>query len=248
MIVYPAIDLRQGYCVRLVQGEASRERIYSQDPVAAARTWEEQGAQWLHVVNLDGALGDDAGANLAALKGILGAVGARVQFGGGLRTADDVGRLLDAGVSRAVLGTVAVRAPAVVEEALARFGPERVVVGIDARGGRVATHGWRETSDLAAVDLARQVAALGVQRIIYTDILRDGMLTGPNVEATRRLAEQTGMAVIASGGVGSLEDIRALASGPATSIEGVIVGMALYEGCFTLAEAIAAASAGAEGA
>jgi len=241
MTVYPAIELRQGRCVRLVQGEASKERVYSQDPVAVARIWEEQGAQWLHVVNLDGALGDDAGANLTALKGILGAVGARVQFGGGVRTADDIRRLLEVGVSRVILGTVAVRAPAVVEEALARFGPERLVVGIDARGGRVATHGWRKTSDISAVDLAQQMGALGVERVVYTDIQRDGMLTGPNVEATRHLAKQTGLSVIASGGVGSLQDIRALAPYHARGIEGVIVGMALYEGRFTLAEAIAAA-------
>jgi len=129
----------------------------------------------------------------------------------------------------------------VVEEALARFGPERLVVGIDARGGRVATHGWRKTSDISAVDLAQQMGALGVERVVYTDIQRDGMLTGPNVEATRHLAKQTGLSVIASGGVGSLQDIRALAPYHARGIEGVIVGMALYEGRFTLAEAIAAA-------
>jgi len=243
MIVYPAIDLRRGRCVRLVQGEASRERVYAEDPAAMARTWEEQGARWLHVVNLDGALGNEASANLAALADILDEVGVPVQFGGGLRTLEDVQRMLDAGVCRVILGTVAVRDPKLVTEALARFGSERIVVGIDARGGRVATHGWREISEISVLDLAHQMERRGVRRIVYTDVQRDGMLNGINVEATRRLAEETGLSVIASGGVGSLDDIRALTSVGEERIEGVIVGMALYEGRFSLAEAIAAADA-----
>lgn len=245
MIVYPAIDLRGGRCVRLVQGQASRERVYSADPAAMAQTWEQQGARWLHVVNLDGALGDQGAANMAALSAILAGIEVPVQFGGGLRSADDVARLLDAGVARVVLGTVAVREPDVVVDVLARFGPQRIAVGIDARDGRVATHGWLEISDVLAVDLARQMAELGVERIVYTDIQRDGMLTGPNVEATQQLAEETGLAAIASGGVGSLDDIRTLAAHTSAGIEGVIVGMALYEGRFTLADAIAAATAAA---
>ncbi|MGI6380598.1 MAG: 1-(5-phosphoribosyl)-5-[(5-phosphoribosylamino)methylideneamino]imidazole-4-carboxamide isomerase [Anaerolineae bacterium] len=239
MIVYPAIDLRNGRCVRLVQGQASQERVYAADPAAMAQTWEEQGAEWLHLVNLDGALGDQAAANMAAVSAILARVRVPVQFGGGLRSVDDAARLLDAGVARVVLGTVAVRQPDVVEEALARFGPARIAVGIDAREGRVATHGWLETSDVLALDLAQQMAQLGVERIVYTDIQRDGTLTGPNLEATRRLAQQSGLAVIASGGVSSLEDIRALAQQASSGIEGIIVGMALYEKRFTLTEALA---------
>jgi len=204
-----------------------------------AQTWEEQGAEWLHLVNLDGALGDQAAANMAAVSAILARVRVPVQFGGGLRSVDDAARLLDAGVARVVLGTVAVRQPDVVEEALARFGPARIAVGIDAREGRVATHGWLETSDVLALDLAQQMAQLGVERIVYTDIQRDGTLTGPNLEATRRLAQQSGLAVIASGGVSSLEDIRALAQQASSGIEGIIVGMALYEKRFTLTEALA---------
>jgi len=239
MNVYPAIDLRNGRCVRLVQGQASQERVYAADPAAMAQTWEEQGAEWLHLVNLDGALGDQAAANMAAVSAILARVRVPVQFGGGLRSVDDAARLLDAGVARVVLGTVAVRQPDVVEEALARFGPARIAVGIDAREGRVATHGWLETSDVLALDLAQQMAQLGVERIVYTDIQRDGTLTGPNLEATRRLAQQSGLAVIASGGVSSLEDIRALAQQASSGIEGIIVGMALYEKRFTLTEALA---------
>ncbi|MGC9359217.1 MAG: 1-(5-phosphoribosyl)-5-[(5-phosphoribosylamino)methylideneamino]imidazole-4-carboxamide isomerase [Anaerolineae bacterium] len=247
MIVYPAIDLRRGRCVRLAQGRADRERVYAKDPAAVARTWEEQGARWLHVVNLDGALGDESAANLAALARILEAVDAAVQFGGGLRTLADVRRVLDMGVTRAVLGTVAVRDPGMVAEALERFGSERIVVGIDASHGLVATHGWRQMSDMAALDLAREMESLGVDRVVYTDIQRDGMLGGVNVEATRRLAEATSLSVIASGGVGSLDDVRALASIGKGRVEGVIVGMALYEGRFSLSEAIAVANA-AEGA
>ncbi len=239
MIVYPAIDLRNGRCVRLVQGQASRERVYAADPAAMARTWEEQGAEWLHLVNLDGALGDHAAANMAAVSAILASIKVPVQFGGGLRSVDDAARLLNAGVARVVLGTVAVRQPDVVEEALARFGPASIAVGIDARKGRVATHGWLETSDVHALDLAQRMARLGVERIVYTDIQRDGTLAGPNIEATRRLAQESGLAVIASGGVSSLDDIRALAQQSSCGIEGVIVGMALYEKRFTLTEALA---------
>ncbi len=242
MIVYPAIDLRGGRCVRLIQGQASQERVYSADPAAMAQAWEQQGAQWLHLVNLDGALGDQAAANMAALSAILASVTIPAQFGGGLRSIDDVARLLDAGVARVILGTVAVREPDMVAEAVARFGPARIAVGIDARDGRVATHGWLETSDVLAVDLARQMAEVGVERIVYTDIQRDGTLTGPNVEATRHLAQRSGLAVIASGGVSALEDIRTLASQASAGIEGVIVGMALYEKRFTLAEANAVAN------
>ena len=247
MIVFPAIDLRRGRCVRLVQGRADRERVYAADPAAMARTWEDQGAEWLHVVNLDGALGDESAANLAALARILEAVGAAVQFGGGLRTLADVRRVLDMGVTRAVLGTVAVRDPDMVAEALDSFGSERIVVGIDAADGLVATHGWRQVSDMAALCLAREMQALGVERVVYTDIKRDGMLGGVNAAATRRLAASTGLSVIASGGVGSLDDIRTLAIAEDGCIEGVIVGMALYERRFSLSEAIAVAKA-AEGA
>ncbi len=238
MIVYPAIDLRQGRCVRLRQGDAAAETVFADDPTLAARRWAAEGARWLHIVNLDGALGQEGAANLAALERILAEVDVPVQFGGGLRSAEDVARLLEMGAARAILGTVAVRQPEVVAEALERFGPEAVAVGIDARQGRVAIHGWQETAEVSAVDLGQRMASLGVLRVVYTDVGRDGMLSGVNLEATCALARQTGLQVIASGGVASVEDIRALKAREAEGIGGVIVGMALYRGHLELAEAL----------
>lgn len=237
MIVYPAIDLRQGRCVRLQQGDAAAETVFAADPTQAAQRWTDLGAEWLHVVNLDGALGESGAANLSALKAILAAVAVPVQFGGGVRAADDVEVLLDLGVTRVILGTVAVRQPEVVEECLRRCDAEQIVVGIDARDGRVAIHGWVNVSDVAATDLARQMRALGVLRAVYTDIRRDGMLTGVNVSTTVEVARASGLRVIASGGVASLEDIRALKAVEAEGIEGVITGMALYRGTLDLREA-----------
>jgi phosphoribosylformimino-5-aminoimidazole carboxamide ribotide isomerase len=241
MIIFPAIDLRGGRCVRLVQGDPAAETVFADDPVVAAERWAAEGAQWLHVVNLDGALGEGGARNLAALERILAAVSIPVQCGGGLRSAADVARLLDLGVARAILGTVAVREPVVVQEALARHGAEKVAVGIDARGGEVAIHGWAEGSGVQALALAQQMRALGVARIVYTDVARDGMLQGVNVAATAELARESGLRVIASGGVASIEDIRALKARAAEGIEGVIVGMALYRGTLCLPEALALA-------
>lgn len=238
MIVYPAIDLRGGRCVRLTQGDFGRETVFADDPVWAAERWAGEGAEWLHVVNLDGALGTTAEANLDALRRIRRAVDVPIQFGGGLRSADDVGLALEMGVSRAILGTVAVREPQVVAEALARHGPERVSVGIDARGGRVAVQGWTDVSDLSAVELGRRMAELGVTRVVYTDIARDGTLSGPDVEGTARLARATGLSVIASGGVSSYDDLRRLREGAREGIEGAVIGMALYRGAVSLREAI----------
>jgi phosphoribosylformimino-5-aminoimidazole carboxamide ribotide isomerase len=242
MIVYPAIDLRQGRCVRLQQGDFATETVFADDPTEVARRWAAEGAQWIHVVNLDGALGESATANLAALGRILAAVGIPVQFGGGVRSVDDVARLLDMGVARVILGTVAVRQPRVVEAALAAHDSERVLVGIDARQGRVTIHGWLEASEVEAADLAKRMAALGVRRIVYTDVQRDGMLQGVNIEATRQLAQASGLSVIASGGVASLEDLRALKACEQDGIEGVIIGMALYRGAIRLADALTIAA------
>ena len=239
MIIYPAIDLRGGRCVRLQQGDFARETVYADDPVEAAGRWAAEGAAWLHVVNLDGALGRSGEANLAALARIRRAVDLPIQFGGGLRSVEDVDRVLGLGVARVILGTVAIREPEVVREALARYGAERIAVGIDARDGRVAIAGWVDVSEVEAVDLGRRMAALGVQRVVYTDVARDGMLTGPNVPATAALARETGLRVIASGGVSSLDDLEQLAAHAADGIDGVIVGMALYEGRLTLPEALA---------
>ncbi len=257
MIIFPAIDLRLGRCVRLRQGDPNAETVFGDDPVAMAQKWVQQGADWLHVVNLDGALGESvvvAGStndlspeqiaalpiNFQRLFAIRQAVDIPIQFGGGMRSLDDVALALALGASRVVLGTVAVREPDIVYKALTRFGPERIVVGIDARDGRVATHGWAQTSDLDAVDLARMMQDAGVLRVVYTDISRDGMLTGVNVDATVELAKRSGLAVIASGGVQGLEDIELLAPYESDGIEGVITGQAIYTGALDLQAAIRA--------
>ncbi len=242
MIVFPAIDLRRGRCVRLRQGRAEEETVYDDDPAAVARRWVAEGAEWLHIVNLDGAFGEahsPAGRpiNLQRLAEIRAAAAATpIQFGGGMRSLSDVEMALDLGATRAILGTVAVQNPELVAEAMQRFGAERIVVGIDARDGRVATHGWVETSQTTAVALGRAMQARGVQRVVYTDIARDGMLTGVNVEGTARLARATGLRVIASGGVASLEDLKRLAA--QDGIEGVIIGRALYTGALLLPDAV----------
>ena len=238
MIVYPAIDLRGGRCVRLRQGDAAAETVFAADPVAAARRWAAEGAEWLHVVNLDGALGHSGAENLRALERILAAVKLPIQFGGGLRALADVEGLLGLGVARVILGTVAVREPQVVAEALARYGAERVSVGIDAREGRVAIHGWVDMANVETLELAGKMRELGVTRVVYTDVGRDGMLAGVNVVATVRLACASGLKVIASGGVASVDDVRALREHEAEGIEGVIIGMALYRGTVRLEEAL----------
>jgi len=250
MIVFPAIDLRHGRCVRLRQGRAEEETVYGDDPVAVAVRWVAQGAEWLHVVNLDGAFGEQIGdfrrpINLQRLAEIQAAVPQTpIQFGGGVRSLADVETALDLGATRVILGTVAVQNPDLVEEMIGRFGSERIVIGIDARDGQVATHGWLRTSDTTAITLGQAMRSKGVSRIVYTDIARDGMLTGVNVEATAALARATGLQVIASGGVASLEDIVRLGasqptgSGSAGRIEGVIIGQALYTGAVSLPDAI----------
>lgn len=242
MIVFPAIDLRRGRCVRLRQGRAEAETVYDDDPAAVARRWAEQGAQWLHVVNLDGALGEGTRPlNLQRLYEIRGAVPETpIQFGGGLRSLADVETALDLGATRVVLGTVAVQQPGLVAEAVGRFGAERMVVGIDAREGRVATHGWREVSSVTAVALGQAMRDRGLVRAVYTDISRDGMLSGVNVEATAELARATGLRVIASGGVASVEDVARLQAHTQAGIEGVIIGQALYTGAVSLPEALRA--------
>jgi phosphoribosylformimino-5-aminoimidazole carboxamide ribotide isomerase len=246
MIVYPAIDLRQGRCVRLVQGALEAETVFADDPVDAARRWAAAGAAWLHVVNLDGAVGQSSVENLAALQRILAAVNLPVQFGGGVRTAADATSLLALGVARVIIGSVAVTNPSVVQVAIEECGPEAIAVGIDARDGRVAIHGWAETSTRDAVALAAEMATLGVRRIIHTDVSRDGMLTGANLAACRHMAIEAGVQVIASGGVATLDDVRAARAAEPEGIEGLIIGMALYREAFTLQDALRVA-AGAGG-
>ncbi len=239
MIIFPAIDLRGGCCVRLRQGRPDQQTVFSDDPVEMARHWVSQGAAWLHVVDLDAALGD-ASPNRPLVAAIVGAAGVPVQFGGGLRSLKAVEAIFDLGVSRAVIGTAAMIDPALVREAISRFGADAVAVGIDSRQGKVAIRGWQETTATDALTLALQMKTLGVEWIIATDVARDGMLSGPNLEALRRLADQSGLKVIASGGIAALADLQALAAMP--GIEGVIIGQALYSGVFTLSQAIAASA------
>lgn len=233
MIVYPAIDIRQGRCVRLLKGRFDQETVYGEDPAAMARRWQEQGAAYLHVVDLDGARAGRP-QNTAAVQAILAAVHIPVQLGGGLRSAADVQAALDMGVSRVVLGSVAVAQPTLVRELCGRYG-EKIAVAIDARDGQVAVDGWEANSGRDAVSLAVSLAAVGVRCFIYTDISRDGTLAGANVAATRRLAAAVGVPVIASGGVRDLADVRRLAR---AGLAGVIIGRALYTGAVDLAQAI----------
>ena len=250
MIVFPAIDLRNGACVRLRQGDPDAETVFSQEPAAMARHWVDQGAEWLHVVNLDGALGQVVGeatevpVNVRAFADIRRAVDVPVQFGGGIRSVDDVGYILDLGATRVILGTVAVREPNVVQDAILKFGADRVVAGLDARGGMVATHGWQEQTDLSALEVARRMKDMGVELMVYTDIARDAMLTGVNLRETADLARGSGLNVIASGGIGSLADVQALLELEEPGIIGFISGQALYTGALKLPEAIAACNAG----
>ena len=234
-ILFPAIDLKGGECVRLKLGEMDQATVYNTDPAAQARAFEQQGFQYLHIVDLDGAFAGEA-RNGAAVEAVLAAISMPVQLGGGIRDMAGIEGWLERGIARVILGTVAVRDPDLVREAAKRF-PGQVAVGIDARGGRVAVEGWAETSDLAAADLADRFADAGVAAIIYTDIDRDGVLTGVNWDATLELAEATSIPVIASGGLASMDDVRRLAREP--SLEGAITGRALYDGRIDPAEALA---------
>ena len=239
MEVIPAIDLRGGRCVRLHQGDFQRETVFSDDPVAMALRWQEQGGPRLHVVDLDGAATGEP-AHLEVISAIVAALGIPVQVGGGIRSAATARAWLDAGVERVVIGTAAVRDPEMVRDVCRDHGSERVVVSVDAREGMVALQGWTEASEVSVLDLARRMGELGVARLLYTDIARDGMLTGPDLDTNARLVQETGMAVLASGGVSSVEDVRQLVP---TGVEGVIVGRALYTGAVRLPDAVAAAEA-----
>lgn len=244
MIIYPAIDIRGGRCVRLTEGRFDQETVFADNPVEMARKWADAGAEFLHVVDLDGALAGKP-VNLEVVAAIVKAVTIPVQLGGGIRTLETVETVLSAGVNRVILGSVAVRNPELVQAACQKFN-DRIVVGIDARDGRAAVDGWEKSGEVGAEELAKKMAAAGVARIIYTDISRDGTLQGVNVAATAALAKAAGIPVIASGGVKSLEDITALkAVSVDGGIEGVIVGKAIYTGAVDLAQAIRLAKEGA---
>ena len=224
----PAVDLKGGKCVRLQEGIASRSTEYSSDPVSMARHWESQGATRLHLVDLDGAFSGKA-AHLEIARSIFSSLKIPVQFGGGLRTLEQIETILHLGAARAILGTIAVDNPLIVQEAARNF-PGAIVVGIDARQGKVALRGWVDQTEVTAVELALRMKDLGIERVIYTDVARDGMLQGVNYQETENLSRETGIKVIASGGVTGLEDIQELWNRRSSGIEGVILGRALYDG------------------
>ena len=237
MRIYPAIDIRGGKCVRLLKGDFEKETTFSDAPEEMAKKWEAMGAEYLHLVDLDGALAGMS-KNLDTVKKILTAVDIPCELGGGIRSMENIKEVLDTGVERVILGSVAVKNPALVKEACAKYG-ERIVVGIDAKDGMVAVDGWGVSSNVKVTELAKKMKAVGVKTIIYTDISRDGTLEGVNVEATARLAKESGVKIVASGGVRSEADIRALLPHEREGIEGVIVGKSIYMGTLDLAAALA---------
>ena len=237
MEIIPAIDLRGGNCVRLYQGDYEQETVFSDNPLAVAERWQVEGGQRLHIVDLDGAHSGNP-ANLAAITAITRRLTIPVQVGGGIRSVDTASSLFDAGAARIVVGTAAVANPDLVEELCRRFGSERVVVALDARDGLVAIRGWTETSEITATELARRMGDLGVVRLLYTDISRDGTLEEPNYEATAQLVRDSGLRVLSAGGVGAAAHVEKLLP---TGAEAAIIGRALYTGDITVAEAVAAA-------
>ncbi len=240
MIIFPAIDIRGGKCVRLLKGDFDKETVFSDKPEEMAKKWQAQGAEFLHLVDLDGALKGHS-QNLATVEKIIAAVDIPVELGGGIRTMENIDEVLQLGVRRVILGSVAVRNPELVKEACAKYG-DRIVVGIDAKDGIVAVDGWGVSGDVEATQLAKEMKKAGVKTIIYTDISRDGTLSGVNVEATAKLARESGVNIVASGGVKSIDDIKALKPYEKDGIEGVIVGKSIYMGTLDLAQAIAIAA------
>jgi phosphoribosylformimino-5-aminoimidazole carboxamide ribotide isomerase len=234
MIIIPAIDLKDGKCVRLLQGKKDEVTVYSDDPAEMARKWQDLGAELLHVVDLDGAFTGEQ-KNFDKIKAIREAIDIPIELGGGIRDVERIEKLISLGVDRTIIGTSAAKNPEVVEDACKKF-PGQVIVGIDAKDGKVAIKGWVEVTELDAIEFARQMEAIGAAGIIYTDISRDGMLTGPNIEAMAKMTESVKIPVIASGGVSKLDDIKALMQ--INNLWGVITGKALYSGALDLKEAI----------
>lgn len=243
MLLFPAIDLKEGKAVRLLQGRMEDSTVYAENPVEVAKDFERLGAEYLHIVDLNGAFSGKP-VNDETIRKIVGSVSSKIQVGGGIRTMERISELLELGVERVILGTIAVKDPDLVAEAANRYG-KRVIVGIDAKDGLVAVQGWAETTKMRAIDLGKAMKAVGIQSVVFTDIARDGMLQGPNIESTVQLATETGLSVIASGGISTLDDLRNLQTEVlrGVSIEGAITGKALYSGAFTLGEALETARA-----
>jgi phosphoribosylformimino-5-aminoimidazole carboxamide ribotide isomerase len=240
VILYPAIDLKDGQCVRVIRGDLGQATVFNADPAAQARQWAEAGFHWIHVVDLNGAVEGKA-ANASAVEAILGAVSTPVQLGGGIRSLPDIERWIEAGVSRVILGTVAVREPQIVREA-ARLWPEQIAVSVDVRGGKVAVQGWTEDSDLDAITVAKRFEDAGVGALIITDIDRDGTTMGFNVEAFGEIADAVAIPVIAAGGLANVDDIVRLKARKGVPIAGAVLGRALYNGAIVPAEALKVAA------
>lgn len=236
MRIYPAIDIKDGKCVRLLRGSFDDVTVYGDDPAEMAKRWESEGGEYIHVVDLDGAV-KGHGVNAEAIRRICESVSMPVQTGGGIRTMEDIEAKLSCGISRVIIGTKAVSDPEFIKNAVAKYG-DKIAVGIDAKDGKVAIEGWEKTTEFGAVEFAKKMAELGVKTIIYTDIATDGTLAGPNVEAMKEMASNIDVDVIASGGIGNMDHIMSLAG---TGVEGVIVGRALYTGGVELAAAVEAA-------
>lgn len=237
MQLYPAIDIRQGRCVRLVKGRRDRETVYGPSPAEVALRWKSKGATFLHVVDLDGAF-TGASGNRSSVVGILEQADMPVQLGGGIRTPEAVEHWLDLGVRRVVLGTAAVENPGLVLQAVEQWGPERIVVGIDAKAGRAAVNGWTSGASCTSLELATAMREAGIRRIVYTEIDRDGTMNGLDTAATARLARESGLRVIASGGVASMDDLERASKFAGDGLEGVVIGKSLYEGTIDLSEAV----------
>lgn len=236
--IYPAIDMRGGKCVRLLQGDYDKETVYGDSPFEMAKKFADEGAEWIHMVDLDGAR-DGKRVNDKFVIQAAKELGVNIQIGGGIRSEDDINHYLDNGVTRVIIGSIAVSKPEFAEEMVRKYG-DRIAIGLDAKNGFVATHGWLNTSEVSAVELGKRFADAGAEIFIFTDIATDGTLTGPNVEATRQLALETGKSVIASGGVSSLDDLAALRQLREDGVSGAIVGKAIYEGRFSVKSALKA--------
>jgi len=229
MLIIPAIDLRNGFCVRLLQGESDKETVYSNDPAAMAVTFEEAGAKRLHLVDLDGAFQGE-GVNISSIRSILKNVTIPVQIGGGLRTEEDIDRMLALGVSAVIVGTMAVKHPDVLEKLLKKYTDEQIILGIDARNRKVSIEGWKESTEIQDVKFALRWKNYGIKRVVFTDISRDGMLSGPNLAALREMAEHTGLKIVASGGISSMDDLEQLKTLEPNGVDQAISGKAIYEG------------------
>ena len=229
MLLIPAIDLKNGFCVRLLQGESDIETVYSSDPAAMAVKFEEAGAERLHLVDLDGAFQGE-GANIPSIRSILKNVSIPIQIGGGLRTEEDIDTMIDLGVTSVIVGTMAVKLPSVLEKILKKYSDEQIILGVDSRDRKVSIEGWKENTEIQDVEFALRWKNYGIKRVVFTDISRDGMLSGPNLAALREMAEHTGLKIVASGGIASMEDLEQLKTLEPYGVDQVISGKAIYEG------------------